>query len=156
MIEIDIPGFAELRLAELVCDYNGTLAVDGVLLPGVATALSSLAEALRIHVITADTFGTARAQLAGLPVAVVLIPGLAQAESKLDYVKRLGADRVVAVGNGRNDRKMLAAAAIGIALVQKEGVAGEAASSADILASGILDALGLLEHPRRLVATLRS
>jgi soluble P-type ATPase len=156
MIEIDIPGFGELRLSDLVCDYNGTLAVDGTLLPGVADALSRLAAELRMHVITADTFGTARVELAGLPVEVVLIPGMAQAEAKLEYLKQLGADRVVAIGNGRNDRMMLAAAAIGIVLVQQEGAAGEAVQGADIVAPDILDALALLEHPRRLVATLRS
>ena len=64
MIEIDIPGFREVRLSDLVCDYNGTLAADGTLLPDVAGALSRLAANLRIHVITADTFGTVRAQLA--------------------------------------------------------------------------------------------
>ena len=63
---------------------------------------------------------------------------------------------VVAIGNGRNDRMMLAAAAIGIALVQAEGAAGQAVLCADVVATGILDALGLLEHPQRLVATLRS
>jgi P-type E1-E2 ATPase len=156
MIDIDIPGFREIHLADLVCDYNGTLAVDGALLPGVAEALARLASKLRIHVITADTFGTVRTQLAGLPLDVVPIPGAAQAEAKLEYVTRLGNERVVAIGNGRNDRMMLAAAAIGIALVQEEGAAGQAVLCADVVATGILDALALLERPRRLVATLRS
>ena len=31
MIEIDIPGWGELRLHFLVTDYNGTLACDGIL-----------------------------------------------------------------------------------------------------------------------------
>ncbi len=156
MIDIDIPGFGEIHLSDLVCDYNGTLALDGALLPGVAEALSRLASSLRVHVITADTFGTARAQLEGLPLDVVPIPGAAQAEAKLQYITRLGTERVVAIGNGRNDRMMLAAAAIGIALVQAEGAAGQAVLCADVVATGILDALGLLEHPQRLVATLRS
>ena len=43
MIDIDIPGFGEIHLSDLVCDYNGTLALDGALLPGVAEALSRLA-----------------------------------------------------------------------------------------------------------------
>ena len=32
MIEIDIPGWGELRLHFLVTDYNGTLACDGILI----------------------------------------------------------------------------------------------------------------------------
>ena len=36
MLTISIPGGATLDIEHLVLDYNGTLAVDGVLLPGVA------------------------------------------------------------------------------------------------------------------------
>lgn len=35
MIEIDIPGFRLLKLNHLVLDYNGTLALDSLLLPEV-------------------------------------------------------------------------------------------------------------------------
>lgn len=156
MITVDIPGVRELRLEHLVLDYNGTLAEDGVLLPGVAASLASLARMLRIHVVTADTFGSAAQQLSELPVDVIVVPGAAQADRKLEFILGLGADTVVAIGNGRNDRKMLEAAALGIALIQREGGAVETLLSADIAASGILDALVLLQRPMRLVATLRS
>ena len=156
MLEIDIPGFRPLRLADLVCDYNGTLAVDGMLLPGVGDALTRLSADLRIHVITADTFGTVSRELAGLALEVVPIPAENQAEAKLAFVTGLGLGGVVAIGNGRNDRMMLAAVAVGIAVVQAEGGAGQAILCADVVAPGILDALALLRHPPRLVATLRS
>jgi len=156
MISIDIPGFRDLSLAHLVLDYNGTLALEGKLLPGVAEALSSLASQVRIHVVTADTFGLAEAQLAGLPVDFTVIPMEAQAEAKLRFVSELGADTVIAIGNGRNDRKMLSAAALGIALIQSEGGAAQAIASADVVSTSVLDALELLRNPKRLVATLRS
>jgi soluble P-type ATPase len=156
MIAIDIPGFRELRLQHLVLDYNGTLGNDGVLLPGVADAIETLAVNLRVHVVTADTFGLAAAQLAGLPVELVVVPVASQPERKLEFVRRLDADLVVAIGNGRNDRKMLEVAALAIALVQKEGGAAETLAAADVVSTNILDAFGLLRHPRRLVATLRS
>ena len=156
MVAIDIPGFRALRLTDLVCDYNGTLAVDGLLLPGVDDALIRLGADLSIHVITADTFGTVSRELAGLGLEVSSIPAQSQAEAKLAFVTRLGLDGVVAIGNGRNDRMMLAAAALGIATVQAEGGAGQAILSADVVSPGILDALGMLLHPQRLVATLRS
>ena len=63
---------------------------------------------------------------------------------------------MVAIGNGRNDGPMLKAAALGIALVQQEGGAVETLLSADIVSTSILDALDLLSHPQRLVATLRA
>jgi soluble P-type ATPase len=156
MIAVDIPGFRDLRLDHLVVDYNGTLAKDGVLLPGVAEAIHALAGTIQIHVVTADTFGLAAEQLAGLPVERVIIAGAAQADRKLEFVESLDADHVFAIGNGRNDRKMLAAAAVGIALIQREGGAVESFISADVIALDILDAFGLLQHPKRLIATLRS
>jgi len=156
MIAIDIPGFGALRLEHLVLDYNGTLAADGALLSGVGEALKALAGEVRIHVITADTFGRAAEMLAGLPVDLVVAPATAQAEAKLEFVTALGADRVVAIGNGRNDRRMLKAAALGIAVVQREGASAESLRCAHVVATNILDALELLRHPRRLIATLRS
>ncbi|HUL42645.1 MAG TPA: hypothetical protein VLV32_12200 [Burkholderiales bacterium] len=156
MISIEVPGFRKLNLSHLVSDYNGTLALDGKLLRGVAEALVSLAPSICIHVITADTFGLAKAQLAELPINLTITPVELQAEAKLRFVSELGANSVVAIGNGRNDRKMLSAAALGIALIQREGGAAEALASADIVSNNILDALELLRNPKRLVATLRS
>jgi soluble P-type ATPase len=156
VIAIDVPGFGKLELKHLVLDYNGTLAVDGRLLGGVAERLADLAASLAIHVVTADTFGFARAELAGLPVAVTVLPVEDQAEAKRDFVTALGSDAVVAIGNGRNDRHMLRAAALGIAVIQREGLATETAAAADVMSPGIIDALDLLSHPKRLVATLRS
>lgn len=156
MIAVTIPGFGALELQHLVLDYNGTLAVDGKLLPGVRDALTRLAQQIEIHVITADTFGLAGTELAGLPVNITIIPQDEQADIKLAHVERLGADGVFAIGNGRNDRKMLAAAAVGVALAQAEGAAGEAIAAADVVATDIVDGLDLLLHPMRLIATLRS
>jgi len=156
MIDIDIPDFGAFALRHLVLDYNGTLALDGHLLPGVREVLGALAPLLEIHVITADTFGLAGKYLAGLPAHLTILPGDALADAKLDFIHQLGAESAVAIGNGRNDRKMLQAAAIGIALIQKEGGAVQAIQHADLISTNILEALELLRYPKRLVATLRS
>jgi soluble P-type ATPase len=74
MLEIAIPGADTLRLDHLVADFNGTLAVDGELLPGVAEGLCQLAERLALHVVTADTFGKAREALAGIPCELAILP----------------------------------------------------------------------------------
>jgi P-type E1-E2 ATPase len=155
VLSIDIPGFGDVRLEHLVLDFNGTLAVDGTLLPGVAPLLRELSGGVRIHVVTGDTFGSAAREIDGLPVDLVVLDARDQADAKLQFVDRLGRPQVAAIGNGRNDRKMLAAAAIGIAVVQREGAAAESASAADIVAPGIVDALELFTHPLRLKATLR-
>ena len=156
MIEINIPGFCHLQLAHLVLDYNGTLAIDGHLIPQVGKKLTKLSHDLHIHVLTADTFGLAKTGLAGLPLDLTIAPPEDQAETKQAFVSSLGAEQVVAIGNGRNDGPMLQAAALGIALVQQEGGAVETLFSADIVSTSILDALDLFSHPQRLVATLRA
>jgi len=156
MLELDIPGFKDLRLTHLVLDYNGTLACDGRPLEGVRERLANLAASLDILILTADTFGTVQGQVAGWPCRVEVIPRGREAEAKLAWVRDLGADQTVAVGNGRNDRFMLKEAALGIIVVQTEGTAVEALMAADLVIPGILEALDLLLLPGRLKATLRS
>lgn len=156
MIALDVPGFGALRLEHLAVDFNGTLAIDGKLLPGVSERLGALSAGLAIHVVTADTHGTAARSLAGLPCSLDVLSASGQAEVKRRFVVALGADRVVAIGNGRNDRLMLAAAALGIAVVQAEGAAAATLAAGDLVAPTIADALDLLIHPLRLLASLRN
>ena len=85
-----------------------------------------------------------------------MLPAENQAEGKRRYVEALGARHVVAVGNGRNDRLMLAAVALGIGVCGGEGLAAEALQASTILARDVCDALDLLASPARLTATLRS
>ena len=155
MIALDVPGFGTLRLEHLALDFNGTLAVDGALLPGVAERLVSLSTVLAIHVVTADTHGTAARSLSGMPCTLDMLPVSEQAAAKRRFVEALGAERVVAIGNGRNDRLMLETARLGIAVVQAEGAAAATLAAGDLVAPTIADALDLLIHPRRLLATLR-
>ncbi|WP_321393797.1 hypothetical protein [uncultured Desulfuromusa sp.] len=58
MLQISVPGSGDLKFKDLVLDFNGTLACDGELIPGVRERLLLLAESLKIHIITADTFGS--------------------------------------------------------------------------------------------------
>lgn len=155
MLEISIPGAETLRLDYLVADFNGTLACDGVLLSGARDALCRLAEKLAIHVVTADTFGHAKEALVGISCELVILPPGDQDSAKLRYVKNLGVSNCVCIGNGRNDRMMLAAATLGIAVMQREGAAVETIMAAKVAVPDIDAALGLLLYPQRLVATLR-
>ncbi len=156
MLNVAIPGFGTLRIAHLVLDYNGTLALDGELLPGVKRRLAALGARLRIHVVTADTFGKARVGLRGLDCKLEILEGGAEDRAKAAYVCNLGANAVACIGNGRNDRRMLRVAALGIAVAQAEGAALEALAAADLLVPCVTDALDLLLHPRRLTASLRT
>jgi soluble P-type ATPase len=140
----------------LVLDYNGTLAVDGRTLPGVRARLQGLARSFRIHVVTADTFGKARAGVRGLKCSLEILQSGGEDRAKAAYVRRLGRRRVVCIGNGRNDRLMLRVARVGIVVLQAEGASAEAVAAADLLVPSVIDALDLFLRPRRLMASLRS
>jgi len=155
MMEVTIPGRGPLTWEHLVLDFNGTLALDGALLPGVATRLRKLSRKLELLVITADTFGSASRALAGLPLHLEVLGGGVQGERKAAAVRRLGAERTIAVGNGANDAAMLEAAGLGIAVLGGEGAARGALLGADVITPDIRCALDLLLLPGRLVATWR-
>lgn len=130
MFELDIPGFGFVRLEHLVSDFTGTLSVGGRLLPWVREGLNKIAEFLNVHIITADTFGKARAELEGIDCEIHILKGENHDIQKEEYVRMLGAERVIALGNGNNDRRMLKTAKIGIAVCLNEGCSVDAIKSA--------------------------
>jgi P-type E1-E2 ATPase len=155
MIEIDIPGFGAVKLKHLVSDFTGTLSFNGKLIPGVKERLNKLSESLSIHVLTSDTFGTAVSELKDIPCEAHVLEGEYHDLQKEEYVEKLGAGSVVALGNGNNDRKMLRAARIGIAVTEDEGCAVDILMAAEVHVTGINAGLDLLLNPKRLKATLR-
>lgn len=155
MMEIDIPGYKTLRLRHLVLDVNGTLAKDGRLIRGVAPTLAKLGTKLEIHLVTADTHGKQKSIDRTLGLEAVKIQAGNQSRAKLEYIRRLGADSVVAIGNGANDAAMLDAAALGVAVIGPEGAFAGSVFKADVVTRDIGSALAILLHPKRLMATLR-
>lgn len=155
MIELNIPGGQLLRLSHLVCDVNGTLALDGRMIDGLFRPLNALRDRLELHLITADTHGK-QAEIDHLLnlKAVHLQPG-GEVIQKAEFVRSLGAESVVAIGQGANDSEMIKAAGLGIAVFSREGLAIETLLAADLTVPDIFAALELLEKPMRIVATLR-
>ncbi len=156
MLAFNIPGFGDLTIHHLVLDYNGTIAVDGKLLPGVKDMLTQISQHMQVHIVTANTFGDVKEQLKSIPCKLTLLSASSQDIEKEKLVESLNPSSVISIGNGRNDARMLQRAAIGIAVIQREGAAGEALRTADIVCSEILFALELITHPLRLKATLRN
>jgi soluble P-type ATPase len=155
MLEIDIPGFGLVRLEHLVSDFTGTLSVNGQLIPKVDARLNKLAEFMKIHILTADTFGKAMAELKDIHSEIHILTGENHDVQKEEYVTKLGAENVVAFGNGNNDRKMLKVARIGIAVSEGEGCAVDAILAANVHVRSAVDGLDLLLNPKRFIATLR-
>ncbi|HBH60278.1 MAG TPA: ATPase P [Nitrospiraceae bacterium] len=155
MLEIDIPGFGAVKLKHLVSDFTGTLSFNGSLIPGVKERLNRLSESLSIHVLTSDTFGTSKSELNDVRCEVHILEGEYHDLQKEEYVEKLGAIHVVAYGNGNNDRKMLRAARVGIAVTEGEGCSVDILMAATVHVTSIAAGLDLLVHPLRLKATLR-
>ena len=155
MLTIEIPGRETLEISHVVLDYNGTVAVDGALLPGLAERIATLKESATVTVLTADTYGTVRAQCEPLGIAVETFPRAGAAQCKEEIVRGLSGG-AAGVGNGFNDIQMFDAAALSIAVLEKEGLCAALLAHADVLVSSPLDALDLLLRPKRLCATLRS
>lgn len=155
MLTIEIPGRETLEISHVVLDYNGTVAVDGALLPGLAERIAALKESVTVTVLTADTYGTVRAQCEPLGIAVETFPRAGAAQCKEEIVRGLSGG-AACVGNGFNDIQMFDAAALSIAVLEKEGLCAALLAHADVLVSSPLDALDLLLRPKHLCATLRS
>ena len=155
MIELNIPGRGQIELEHLVCDVNGTLAVDGTLQDGLVRSLSALKDRLTLHLLTADTHGRQKTIDQQLNLKAQRVQPGDEALQKAEYVHRLGAGKVAAIGQGANDAAMLKEARLGICVLSLEGVAVETLLAADLVVPDIISALDLLEKPLRIVASLR-
>jgi soluble P-type ATPase len=155
VIKLEIPGSGFLELEHFVTDFSGTLSEDGALLPEIKGKLNELSGKLKIHVLTSDTFGRAKKELEGVNCTLHVLEGKDHTIQKEKYVINLGADKVVAFGNGNNDALMLRAARLGIAVCLREGCSKKAIEASQILVKSPTDAIDLLLSPKRLIATLR-
>ncbi len=156
MLEIELPNKEKICLKYLVSDFTGTLSVDGILVSGVKEKLNEIAKFLEIHILTADTFKKAKQALEGINAKLVILNPGDEDIQKEKYIEELGKQWVIALGNGRNDKRMLKEAKIGIAIMLEEGCAVETLLNADIIVKSVLDALDLILNPKRLIAILRS
>ena len=151
-IEINIPQRGIIELQHAVFNINGTLAVDGIAIEGIAEQLKLLSEQLSIHLLTAGTHGNLKEleQALGFPLHYAV-----RGDEKMRYVQNLGPINVVAIGNSANDASMLRLAAIGIVVMTPEGISTKAWQGADIVVGSPTNAIELLLKPKRLISTLR-
>jgi len=152
---IDIPGYKKIEVKNLMLDYNGTLAVDGKLLPQVKILLTDISKKINIHVVTADTFGMVSEEMKGVDCKIQIINSGNEPKQKSEYLKSLNSEETICIGNGRNDELMLKQSVLGIIVIGTEGSASVSFGNANIVCSNIIDALNLLLNPNRIIATLR-
>lgn len=153
MIAVTLPGQEPILLEHAIFDLNGTLAVDGVIAEGVTERLSRLRAQLHCMVASADTHGTLLqiAERLGLETQRV-----GRGPEKAALVRALkGTGGVVAIGNGANDLEMFQEADLSIAVIAAEGASVKALVAADVVCRSGEDAIDMLLHTDRLMATLR-
>ena len=100
MIKIDISGWGNIEIENLVLDLNGTIATDGKIPSEVKEKIKSLSDKAKIYILTADTQGTASEEISNMGVELLKVSGEESTEVKLRVVESLDPTRTVAVGNG--------------------------------------------------------
>lgn len=154
-MHIEIPGYSTLDLKYLLLDYNGTIALDGLMSESVKKLIIEISSELEVFILTADTHGTAAKECEKLPVTLKTFPTDTAMHSKLDILNFLGADNCCTIGNGRNDLLMCRESALSISVVGEEGCYSKLITQTNITVKSVENALELLLKPKRLIATLR-
>jgi len=154
-LKINIPGGKPLEIKHIVSDYNGTIALDGKLIKGVADLINELSTDIKFHVITADTFGSVERELGGVNCEIFKIGIENQDQAKAKYVQKLNTSNVVALGNGQNDLLMLKESILGIGILNHEGIYTKTLLASDIVCQNPIDAIEYFKNSKRLIATLR-
>ncbi|MBZ0263658.1 ATPase P [bacterium] len=157
MIRLSIPGSESYQISSVICDMNGTLAVDGVMNKAVMDRLRRLSNTVEVTILTADTFGTADRYESELGVTVKRIRTVPKEEvqAKREVVIQAGAANTVFIGNGANDVEAMETAVFSIGVMGKEGIYRRTLEVADMVVYSGEDALDLLLNPTRLIAGLR-
>jgi len=155
MLNLEIPGFDHIAAEYLVMDLNGTLGLEGVPDEGVIQRLRNLSGTLKLVVLTADTHGHAKDLPTDFGMEIQKLTPGNEDEQKQAFVKKMGSERTITLGNGSNDALMLKESRIGICVIGEEGASMKGIMSADIAVHHIHHALDLLLKPKRLLATLR-
>lgn len=155
VIKIEVPGRAVYSIDNVVFDYNGTIAANGIINQKTREGIAKLCEILNVFVLTADTYGSAEKECKGLKVTLKTFPKNNASDFKYKVVKELGEDKTVCFGNGFNDIRMLEAAVLSIAVIGEEGLCSKLITSSDIVVKSIDDGINLLINQKSLIATMR-
>jgi soluble P-type ATPase len=154
MILIQRPGQESLEIDFIVLDFEGTLASDGRVHPKAKDKINLLAKRTQIYILTTGEKEKVEAVLRKVNAEIIYLRETEASQGKMNLLQQLGADRVVAIGNGTDDGAMIEQAGLGIGVITREGSSGEVIAKADVLFMSIVDALDFLLKPLRQKATL--
>ena len=154
MLTIHRPGERPLEIEFILIDFEGTLASDRRVHPKAKDKINLLSKRTKIYILTKGERGVVEQILRKVNAEVIYLNDGEASQQKLDFIKRLGEQQTVAIGNGADDASMMEEAGLGVCVIGKEGAAGEALKTADVIVTNILDALDFLLKPFRQKATL--
>jgi soluble P-type ATPase len=158
-IQLQIPGFGDRYIKTILADYDGTLCCNGNVRSGLKDQLIRLADAVEIHVLTADKKAKSKDCFGGLPVHIHILSDADQDVQKREYLKEFIPVHVAVFGNGNNDRLLFeavrSAGGLCIAVDNGEGCAIDVILHAHLFIHDASKALGLLLDPEVCAAGLR-
>lgn len=148
-----IPEVGEIELNKIVLDLNGTLAVNGSLVPGVKEKIAELRKlGFEMTLFTGDQRGNAKDLCEDLDINLKIAKtGQEKREAMKDFPK----ENTVAIGNARIDIGTFENARFSIATLQAEGIHTEILNHVDVIVPSIIDAFDLLLDVNRMAATMR-
>ena len=154
MIILQRPGRDPLEIEFVLLNFEGTLVTDRRIHPKAKDKLNLLSKRTNIYILARGNQEVVSEVLKKVKAEVICFKEAEGSQKKLDLVRRLGGTRTVAIGNGFDDALMMEEAALGICVIGKEGASAETMGKADVVVTGILDALDFLLKPFRQKATL--
>jgi soluble P-type ATPase len=152
---ITVPGIGEYEIENIVFDYNGTIAIDGIIIEGIMDKIVKLSNEFNVYIVTADTFKTVENAFKNTVINVHIIGKNNESQDKKEFIKKVGSNKTIALGNGRNDELMLKEAIISIAVLNDEGISVKTLNNADFLIKDINNFFDMIDEPKKLIAILR-
>jgi soluble P-type ATPase len=154
MISIERPGQNNLEFEFILIDFEGTLTSDRRVHPKAKDKINLLSKRAQIYILMKGEKEPVEERLRKVRAEITYLAEAGASQQKLDLLRRLGANRTVAIGNGMDDALMIEEAGFGICIMSKEGTFSETMKKADLVFMNILDALDFLLKPLRQKATL--
>lgn len=151
-MRVEIPGCDAFDIETVILDLNGTIAVDGKLIEGVAERIQELRKLYRLVLFTGDTQGNAGAIAQQLQLEVRVTKN---ALEKAAQAQTLEPEKCATIGNGRIDLELFKTVRLRLAVIEKEGLNAALLGHADVFFTSILDALDFLLLKNRQIATFR-
>jgi soluble P-type ATPase len=154
MISIQRSGLPTIEIDFILLDFEGTVASDRRVHPKVKDKINLLSKRAKIYILARGEKEAVEDMLRNVKAETVYFKEGRVSQEKLDFIRRLGTERTIAVGNGADDALMIAEAGIGICVISKEGTSTEMLRHAKVVFSNILDALDFMLKPLRQTTTL--